>query len=123
MRRGCAAGAVDRAVRGQSSPPRSADAAGALPREVARAEELLAAVAEAHLRGSGIVVLPDGRFAARRPRRPLRRLSVAGPPRPPACAGRTVPGAGTPACEHAEPPAGPATTTQPAIFRATSDRT
>jgi citrate lyase subunit beta/citryl-CoA lyase len=34
-------------------------------REVARARELLAAVAEAQTRDSGTVVLPDGRFADR----------------------------------------------------------
>jgi citrate lyase subunit beta/citryl-CoA lyase len=35
------------------------------PDEVSRARELLAAVAEAQIRDSGTVVLPDGRFADR----------------------------------------------------------
>ncbi|WP_422735284.1 HpcH/HpaI aldolase/citrate lyase family protein [Micromonospora sp. WMMD729] len=41
------------------------DAFRPVDREVARAEELLAAVAEAQQRDSGTVVLPDGRFADR----------------------------------------------------------
>lgn len=63
--RGRRLGFLGRAAIHPRQLPVIAEAFRPAEREVARAEELLAAVAEAQTRDSGTVVLPDGRFADR----------------------------------------------------------